>query len=91
MNRIAPPPEVLGHDSCSALACLSRSPDERCIASDSTRRCDRPHPAHLNRTLKTLRAEGRIERLVGGLVVVADLVALKSAGSFDVRYLHPTK
>ncbi len=45
-------------------------------------------PVHVNRTLKTLRAEGCIERLAGGLVVIPDLDALKAVGGFDGRYLH---
>lgn len=45
-------------------------------------------PVHVNRTLKTLRADGCIERLAGGLVVVSDLETLKAVGGFDARYLH---
>ena len=43
---------------------------------------------HVNRMLKTLRAEGSIDRVAGGLITVSDLAALQAVAGFDARYLH---
>lgn len=42
---------------------------------------------HVNRTLKTLKADGVVHRR-GGLVVAPNLVAMQQIAGFDPRYLH---
>jgi CRP-like cAMP-binding protein len=44
-------------------------------------------PVHVNRTLRSLGAEGAIQRK-GPLVLLPDPEALREVGGFDPRYLH---
>jgi DNA-binding transcriptional regulator YhcF (GntR family) len=45
-------------------------------------------PVHVNRTLKSLEAEGLIERSSPKSVVIGDWRKLADAGDFDSGYLH---
>jgi DNA-binding GntR family transcriptional regulator len=46
---------------------------------------------HVNRTLKTLEAEGLISRHSPRAVTIADWKVLAAAGDFDSNYLHMNK
>ncbi len=45
-------------------------------------------PVHVNRTLKTLEAEGLIMRRSSRAIVIGDWNKLAQAGDFDSAYLH---
>jgi CRP-like cAMP-binding protein len=45
-------------------------------------------PVHVNRTLKSLEADGLIERATPRAIVIGDWRKLAAAGDFDSTYLH---